>query len=78
MQLRWRWGPLRLVNPRVVALAHRRGLAVHAWTVDDSDDMRACLRREFAKIACAARKIDDNILCGHRNSTDRRAPPGLV
>jgi glycerophosphoryl diester phosphodiesterase len=44
LQSRWRLGPVRLVTTRVVELAHRRGLAVHAWTVDDADEMRTVLR----------------------------------
>jgi len=30
---------LRLVTPRGVAEAHRRGVAVHVWTIDDADEM---------------------------------------
>lgn len=32
-------GPLRVVDRRFVAYAHRLGLQVHVWTIDDPDDM---------------------------------------
>jgi glycerophosphoryl diester phosphodiesterase len=34
-----RLGPLRVVTPGLVAVAHRRGLRVHVWTVDDAAEM---------------------------------------
>ena len=36
-------GRTRVVSPRFVALAHRAGLAVHVWTVDEPDDIRRLL-----------------------------------
>lgn len=30
-----------MVGPRFIREAHRRGLPVHVWTVDDSEVMRA-------------------------------------
>jgi glycerophosphoryl diester phosphodiesterase len=42
-QLPDRVGPLRIVTPALVALAHRRGLRVHAWTVDDAGEMTRLL-----------------------------------
>lgn len=34
---------IRVVTPRLVRTAHRRGLEVHVWTVDDADQMEALL-----------------------------------
>jgi glycerophosphoryl diester phosphodiesterase len=31
---------LRVLNPRFVDAAHRRNLEVHAWTINDVDDMQ--------------------------------------
>lgn len=36
-------GPLRVVTRRSVEVAHRQGLQVHAWTVNDADRMRELL-----------------------------------
>jgi glycerophosphoryl diester phosphodiesterase len=36
-------GKTRVVSPRFVQLAHKAGLAVQVWTVDDPDDMRRLL-----------------------------------
>ena len=33
-------GGTRIVSPRFVACAHRAGLPVHVWTVNETDDMR--------------------------------------
>jgi glycerophosphoryl diester phosphodiesterase len=38
-------GLASLVTERVVAAAHDRGLQVHIWTVNDSDEMRSLLDR---------------------------------
>lgn len=38
-----RQGPLRVVDRRFVAVAHRLGLEVHVWTVDEENQMRALL-----------------------------------
>ena len=34
-----RLGPLQVVTPGLLALAHRRGQRVHVWTVDDAHDI---------------------------------------
>jgi glycerophosphoryl diester phosphodiesterase len=38
-QVPTRWGAVAVVDPRFVAAAHRRGLAVHVWTIDDEAEM---------------------------------------
>jgi glycerophosphoryl diester phosphodiesterase len=36
-------GSTRIVSPRFVQLAHRAGIAVHVWTVDEPQDIRRLL-----------------------------------
>ena len=36
-------GATRVVSPRFIKLAHKSGVAVHVWTVDDPDDIRRLL-----------------------------------
>jgi glycerophosphoryl diester phosphodiesterase len=38
-----RWRGLPVATTRVIAAAHRFGVAVYAWTIDDEDDMRRLL-----------------------------------
>jgi glycerophosphoryl diester phosphodiesterase len=38
-----RQGRLTVVTPRFVRLAHRRGLEVHVWTIDEPAEMRELL-----------------------------------
>jgi glycerophosphoryl diester phosphodiesterase len=40
LQIPERQGRLRIVTPRLIAAAHRHGVEVHVWTVNDPDDMR--------------------------------------
>jgi glycerophosphoryl diester phosphodiesterase len=42
-QLPDRIGPVRVVTPGLVALAHRRGLRVHVWTIDAAPEMTRLL-----------------------------------
>lgn len=37
------YGPVRVVDRRFVAAAHRRGLPVHVWTIDDPAEMEGLL-----------------------------------
>ena len=43
LQVPTRQGPLPLVTGRFVAAAHRSGLPVHVWTIDDAPTMRRLL-----------------------------------
>jgi glycerophosphoryl diester phosphodiesterase len=43
VQVPVRHGPVTLVNERFVAAAHRRGLQVHVWTINDAAEMRRLL-----------------------------------
>lgn len=43
LQVPERWHRVTLVTPRFIAAAHRRGLQVHVWTVDDPADMTRLL-----------------------------------
>ena len=38
-----RVGRLRIVTPKLVELAHRHGVRVHVWTIDDADEMHRLL-----------------------------------
>jgi glycerophosphoryl diester phosphodiesterase len=43
IQVPIRYGPARIVTTRFVAAAHRAGLPVQVWTIDDAPTMRALL-----------------------------------
>jgi glycerophosphoryl diester phosphodiesterase len=43
LQVPPRQGPLRVVDRRFVQAAHRLGIQVHVWTVDESEEMRRLL-----------------------------------
>ena len=43
VQVPLRRGRIPLVDPRFVDAAHRRGMQVHVWTIDDADEMRRLL-----------------------------------
>ena len=38
-----RYGPVRIVTRRFVRAAHRAGIAVHVWTIDDRTHMEDLL-----------------------------------
>jgi len=44
LQVPPRHGPLSVVDRRFVQAAHRLGIEVHVWTVDESEEMRRLLR----------------------------------
>jgi glycerophosphoryl diester phosphodiesterase len=43
LQMPPRHGPFSVVDRRFVQAAHRLGIEVHVWTVDESEDMRRLL-----------------------------------
>lgn len=43
LQVPARFGPIPVVDQRLLAEAHRRSLQVHVWTIDDPDEMRRLL-----------------------------------
>ncbi|MBP1325403.1 glycerophosphoryl diester phosphodiesterase [Leucobacter exalbidus] len=43
LQIPERQGPLRVLTPRLLRAAHRHGVEVHVWTVNDPDQMRALI-----------------------------------
>lgn len=43
LQVPVRRGPIRVVTPRTVRAAHKLGLEVHVWTINDVDEMRRLL-----------------------------------
>jgi glycerophosphoryl diester phosphodiesterase len=42
-QVPMRYGPVTVVDRRLLSCAHRAGLQVHVWTVDEPDEMRRLL-----------------------------------
>jgi glycerophosphoryl diester phosphodiesterase len=45
LQVPHKRGPVTIVTPGLVRRAHRAGVHVHVWTIDDPDEMRALLDR---------------------------------
>lgn len=43
LQVPERHGRVRVVSPRLIEAAHRHGVEVHVWTINDPDDMRRLL-----------------------------------
>ena len=43
LQVPVRFGPLRLITPRLIRAAHSRGVRVDAWTINDTGQMRHLL-----------------------------------
>lgn len=43
LQIPERQGVVRILSPRLIRAAHRNGVEVHVWTVNDEDDMRRLL-----------------------------------
>ena len=40
LQIPERQGPIKVLSPRLLEAAHRHGVEVHVWTVNDESDMR--------------------------------------
>ena len=40
LQIPERRGRLQILTPRLISAAHRHGVEVHVWTVNDPGDMR--------------------------------------
>ncbi len=43
LQIPPEYGPVKLVTPETVAMAHRHGIEVHVWTVNEESEMRTLL-----------------------------------
>ena len=41
LQIPVKQGPVRVVTPKLIAAAHRSGVEVHVWTINDPAEMRA-------------------------------------
>lgn len=55
-------GPLRIITRRFVNHVHRRGLLVHAWTINDSDEMSELLEIGVDGIITDRPKLLDDLL----------------
>lgn len=44
LQIPERYGALKVLTPRLLDAAHRLGVEVHVWTVNDTDDMHRLVR----------------------------------
>lgn len=40
LQIPVKQGPVRVVTPKLIAVAHRAGVEVHVWTINDQSEMR--------------------------------------
>ncbi len=40
LQIPVRYGPMRLITPGLVEAAHRVGVGIHVWTINDEPEMR--------------------------------------
>lgn len=59
---------LTVITPRLVRAAHRCGMAVHAWTIDDPEDMRTLFAMEVDGIMTDCPSVLAQVL--------KNSPPG--
>lgn len=71
LQVPQQYGRLSVVTPAFVRRAHRNGLAVHVWTVDDEDEMEALIARGVDGLMTDRTDILKNILTRHGFWKDR-------
>lgn len=71
LQVPQHYGRLCVVTPGLIRRAHRNGLAVHVWTVDDEDEMEALIARGVDGLMTDRTDILKNTLTRHGFWKDR-------
>ncbi len=56
--------PVRILTPRLIETAHRRGMVVHVWDVDEADEMRRLLALGVDGIITDAIDVLKDVLIG--------------
>lgn len=59
-------GPIRLVTGRSVDRAHRRGVGVHVWTVNDADEMAQLIQLGVDGLMTDRADLLKDVLLAHR------------
>lgn len=62
LQLPPRYGPLPVIDQRLLGAAHRAGMAVHAWTIDDEEEMHRLLALGVDGIMTDCPRVLDTVL----------------